>query len=129
MDFTTPRMVGERNRSGGRRRLRPQLCDPTKVAVESWYCRQGQGPKSGRVMECLTTQRRAALYRQLPGWQQVGIGGHKYEKHDALCLETQHIPIHQTSEFPSTTLRLGRCITRKQCISLGGLSFVFFLSD
>jgi aldose 1-epimerase len=66
-------------------------------------------PKSGRVMEVLTTQPSMQLYtandtRPLTG----GKGGATYFQHGAYCLETQHYadaPNHR--EFPSTELKPG----------------------
>lgn len=66
-------------------------------------------PKSGRVMEVLTTQPSMQLYtandpRPLTG----GKGGATYFQHGAFCLETQHYadaPNHP--EFPSTELKPG----------------------
>jgi aldose 1-epimerase len=66
-------------------------------------------PKSGRVMEVLTTQPSMQLYtandpRPLTG----GKGGATYFQHGAYCLETQHYadsPNHL--EFPTTELKPG----------------------
>jgi len=66
-------------------------------------------PKSGRVMEVLTTQPSMQLYtandpKPLTG----GKGGATYFQHGAYCLETQHYadaPNHP--EFPSTELKPG----------------------
>jgi aldose 1-epimerase len=66
-------------------------------------------PKSGRVMQVWTTQPGVQLYtgNYLDGTLS-GISGRLYEKHDALCLETQHFPDspnHPT--FPSSELKPG----------------------
>lgn len=63
-------------------------------------------PKSGRVMEILTTQPGIQLYTGnfLDG--SPANGG--YGKHAAFCLETQHYPDSPNRpEFPSTVLRPG----------------------
>jgi len=65
-------------------------------------------PKSGRVMEIYTTQPAVQLYTGnfLDGT--ITAGGVAYEKHYALCLETQHYPDSPNQEsFPSTVLRPG----------------------
>jgi aldose 1-epimerase len=66
-------------------------------------------PKSGRVMEVLTTEPGIQVYTGnfLDGSIQGKAGAH-YEKHGGLCLETQHFPdsINQP-DFPSTVLEPG----------------------
>ncbi|MEW6303893.1 MAG: aldose epimerase family protein [Verrucomicrobiota bacterium] len=64
-------------------------------------------PKSGRVMECYTTEPGVQLYTS--NWTQPRrFGPSEYPPHAALCLETQHYPdsVNQPS-FPSTILRPG----------------------
>jgi aldose 1-epimerase len=66
-------------------------------------------PKSGRVMEVLTTEPGLQLYcgNFLDG-SNVGKGGHPYERRNAFCLETQHHPDSPNQpSFPSTILRPG----------------------
>ena len=57
-------------------------------------------PKSGRVMECLTTE---------PGMQLFtanSFNGNPFPKHGGVCLETQHFPDSPNHpEFPSVVLR------------------------
>lgn len=63
-------------------------------------------PRTGRVMEMLTTEPGMQLYtanhfRDVPGRQ-----GAAYQQHDAFCLETQHFPDSPNKpHFPSTVLR------------------------
>ena len=66
-------------------------------------------PRSGRIMEVLTTQPSMQLYTA-NGAKPVtgGKGGATYLQHGAFCLETQHYadsPNH--SDFPTTELRPG----------------------
>ena len=66
-------------------------------------------PRSGRVMEVLTTQPSLQLYTA-NGAKPVtgGKGGATYSQHGAFCLETQHYadaPNHP--EFPTTELKPG----------------------
>jgi aldose 1-epimerase len=66
-------------------------------------------PKTGRVMEVLTTEPGIQFYtgNSLDG-SLKGKGGTVYKKHQALCLETQHFPdsVNQP-KFPSTILKPG----------------------
>jgi aldose 1-epimerase len=64
-------------------------------------------PKSGRVMEVLTTQPAVQVYsgNNLAGTDKEA--GHK--QYDGLCLETQHYPDSPNhKEFPSVILRPGQ---------------------
>jgi aldose 1-epimerase len=106
MDFTKPHPIGSRI-----------------AQVEGGYdhCyvlnRKGEGlslaarvvePKSGRAMEIYTTQPGIQLYTGnfLDGT--VSGDGVAYQKHDALCLETEHYPDSPNRpEYPSTVLRPG----------------------
>ena len=66
-------------------------------------------PRSGRVMEVLTTQPGIQFYSGnfLDG-SLIGKGGVRYEKYAALCLETQHYPDGPNHpNFPTTVLRVG----------------------
>lgn len=67
-------------------------------------------PKSGRVMEVLTTEPAVQFYTGnfLDG-SVKGKGGVAYKKNQALCLEAQHFPdsVHHAN-FPSTILRPGQ---------------------
>jgi aldose 1-epimerase len=71
-------------------------------------------PKSGRVMEVLTTEPAVQFYTGnfLDG-SNKGKGGTVYKKNQALCLEAQHYPdsIHHDN-FPSTILRPGQTYTQ-----------------
>lgn len=65
-------------------------------------------PESGRTLEVLTTLPGIQLYTSnyLDGI--AGKGGIRYEKHGALCLETQFFPdAPNKPQFPSTVLRPG----------------------
>ena len=71
-------------------------------------------PKSGRVMEVLTTEPAIQFYTGnfLDG-SNKGKGGTVYKKNQAFCLETQHFPdsVHHTN-FPTTILRPGQTYTQ-----------------
>ncbi len=66
-------------------------------------------PKSGRVMEVLTTEPGMQIYtgNHLNG-KVAGVGGVVYPRHGGVCFETQHFPDSPNkSQFPSTALRPG----------------------
>jgi aldose 1-epimerase len=67
-------------------------------------------PRSGRVLEVLTTEPGVHLYTGnfLDG-SVTGKGGKAYRKNDGFCLETQHFPDSPNHPgFPSTVLRPGQ---------------------
>jgi aldose 1-epimerase len=66
-------------------------------------------PKTGRVMEVLTTEPGLQLYTGnfLDG-SLKGVGGKVYPRRSAFCMETQHFPDSPNEpSFPSTTLQAG----------------------
>ena len=66
-------------------------------------------PKSGRVMEVLTTEVGVQLYTANHLKGVTGKNGHTYEKRDALCLETQRFPDSPNKpSFPSSVVRPGK---------------------
>jgi aldose 1-epimerase len=70
-------------------------------------CAKVEDPKSGRVMEIWTTEPGVQFYSGnfLEG-KFAGKGGVVYQKHHALCLETQHFPDSVNhANFPSTILQ------------------------
>lgn len=111
-DFTKPMAIGARINEvpGGP----PVGYDHNFVINSSGgslaLCARVKDPKSGRVMEVRTTQPGVQFYTGnfLDG-SLTGIGGTKYEKHDALCLETQHFPDSPNHpKFPTTELKPGQ---------------------
>jgi len=65
-------------------------------------------PASGRTMEVLTTTPGVQLYTSNYIDKIKGKGGLLYEKHSAVCLETQYFPDSANHlSFPSTVLRPG----------------------
>jgi aldose 1-epimerase len=71
-------------------------------------------PKSGRIMEALTTEPAIQFYTGnfLDGANQ-GKGGVVYKKNQGFCLEAQHYPdsVHHAN-FPTTILRPGQTYTQ-----------------
>jgi aldose 1-epimerase len=110
MDFTKPMKVGSRidelkkgNDKGGYDHcyvVRNADLKTPKLAAKI------KDPKSGRVMEVLTTEPGIQFYTAnfLDG--AAYNGGHK--QHSAFCLETQHYPDSPNQpKFPTTTLKPG----------------------
>jgi aldose 1-epimerase len=110
-DFTTPHRIGDRIE---------QVPGGPPIGYDHNYVVNSKGgslasiarvkdPRSARVMEVLTTQPGVQFYTGnfLDG-SLTGIGGTKYEKHDAFCLETQHYPDSPNHpDFPTTELKPG----------------------
>ena len=66
-------------------------------------------PKTGRVLEVLTTEPGVQFYTGnfLDG-KLAGKGGKSYPKRSGFCLETQHFPDSPNHpKFPSTELKAG----------------------
>ena len=107
-DFTTPHTIGERiAQTGG---------DP--VGYDHNFVINGTGlklaahveePTTGRIMEVSTTQPGVQFYTgNFLSGSFAGIGGVKYVKNYAFCLETQHYPDSPNQKgFPTTVLNPG----------------------
>ena len=68
---------------------------------------KAKDPKSGRVLEVLTTEPGVQLYTG-NHLNVTGKGGHHYAKRDGFCLETQHFPDSPNQpSFPSPVLQPG----------------------
>ena len=111
LDFTTPHTIGERiaqlkpNPGGYDHNFVLNSEGKTLALAARVY-----DPKTGRVMEVLTTEPGVQFYTGnfLDGTIK-GKGGAAYPRHAAFCLETQHFPdsVHHAN-FPSAILRPGR---------------------
>jgi aldose 1-epimerase len=80
-----------------------------RTGAPPWCFARVEAPRSGRVMEVLTTEPGVQFYtgNHLDG-KLVGKGGKVYPHRGALCLETQHFPDSPNQpQFPSTVLRPG----------------------
>jgi aldose 1-epimerase len=111
LDFTTPHKIGER--------IKELRGDP--VGYDHNFVLNGGGkklalgarvvePRSGRVMEMLTTEPGVQFYTGnfLDG-SNKGKGGAVYNKHAGFCLEAQHFPDSVNhANFPSVILRPGQ---------------------
>jgi aldose 1-epimerase len=109
MDFTKPKVIGT-DIAKMERKEGPRGYDHNYVVNgkpgELRLAARVKDPKSGRVLEILTTQPGVQFYTgNFLNGDPIN-GGH--EQHGALCLETQHYPDSPNQpEFPSTVLRPG----------------------
>lgn len=115
MDFTTPRVVGERIDSeflpikvaGGYDHN--YILNKDQQAGAMTFCGSAYEPKSGRYMEIYTTEPAVQFYTGnfLKG-NLTGKSGKKYERRYGMCFETQHYPDSPNhSNFPNTILKPG----------------------
>jgi len=110
LDFTKPTAMGARIDQTG---LKPAGYDHNFVLSSGGkslaLAARVYEPKSGRVMEVLTTEPGVQLYTAngLDG-SITGVGGVTYPRHGGFCLETQHFPDSiNKPNFPSVVLRPG----------------------
>ncbi len=108
LDFTTPTLIGKRI---GELKGEPGGYDHNYVLNRKGHALElvarVRDPKSGRVMEVLTTEPGLQFYSgNFLNGTNKGKGGAVYKKHQALCLEAQHFPdsVNQPS-FPSIILK------------------------
>jgi len=101
LDFRTPQRIGDRIE---------QLYEAAKGYDHNYVLRGELGklrlaakvmdPKSGRVMECFTTEPGVQLYTA------NGFNNNPFPRHGAFCLETQHYPDSPNHpEFPTVVVR------------------------
>ncbi len=110
MDFLKPHTIGERiarapNGNGYDHNFVLRKTGPGTLDLAAVL----KDPKSGRVMQVLTSEPGIQLYtaNYLDG-SLTGKSGGKYVKNGAVCLETQHFPDSPNKpSFPSTVLRPG----------------------
>jgi aldose 1-epimerase len=111
LDFTTPKTIGSRigeipAHIGGYDHNFALRGAGKKLELAA----RAYDPKSGRVMEMLTTEPGVQLYTGnfLDG-KLKGKGGVAYQKYQAFCLEAQHYPDSVNHpNFPSVILRPGQ---------------------
>jgi aldose 1-epimerase len=113
-DFTSPKPIG---RDIGKTSGDPNGYDNNYVlngkAGELRPCARVADPDTGRTLEIWTTEPGVQLYTgNFLNGTVTGVGGKPYQKHDALCLETQHFPDSiNHPKFPSTVLNPGQTFT------------------
>ncbi len=100
LDFTVPAPIGQRMYQV---KMTPSGYDHNFVLDHDpgtlALCARVREPKSGRVMEVLTTEPGVQLYTANHQGPFTGIGGAAYARHPAVCLETQHFPVHPQSLY------------------------------
>jgi aldose 1-epimerase len=116
LDFRTPHKIGERiaqiespHFAGGYDHC---FILNQEKAGQTVLCAEVIEPNSGRTMTVHTTEPGVQFYSGnfLDG--STSAFGHKYGKHGALCLETQHYPNSpNNATFPNTVLRPGEKFT------------------
>ncbi|HTZ75661.1 MAG TPA: aldose epimerase family protein [Candidatus Aquilonibacter sp.] len=113
-DFRTPHAIGERINAQNQQLEYGHgydhnfVLDRTGASLE--LAARVVEPKSGRVLEVLTTQPGLQFYtaNQLDG-SIHGKGGATYGPHAAFCMETQHFPDSPNHpSFPTTELKHGQ---------------------
>ncbi|MDR1719259.1 MAG: galactose mutarotase [Dysgonamonadaceae bacterium] len=111
MDFRTPFAVGARIEADFQPLIYGKGYDHTyvlnKKGNELSFCARCYAPKTGIVMETLTTEPGVQLYtgNYLSG-DYVGKYGKTYPMRSALCLETQHFPNSPNEpSYPTTVLQ------------------------
>ncbi len=111
LDFNTPHIIGERIGADYKPLVQGIGYDHNYVLGpgDMKLAARVRDPKSGRVMEVVTSEVGVQLYtgNHLKGAQ--GKGGHVYEKRHGFCLETQRFPDSPNKPgFPSAVLRPGQ---------------------
>lgn len=107
IDFTKPKKVGEALNSDFPEIVAHRGMDINFVvrgkAGTLRPAARFEDPKSGRVMEVLTTQPGIQIFSDNKGQPSMGKGGKSYVNHSALTFETQHYPDSPNQPgFPST---------------------------
>ncbi len=109
LDFTKSMRIGERIKEvGGGGYDHCYAIDHRKPGSLTLAARV-EDPKTGRIMEVLTTQPGVQLYTANYLSEKTGARGRNYGPHHALCLEAQAFPdAPNKPEFPSSLLRPGQ---------------------
>ena len=109
-DFTTPTAIGTRLKETGGDPVGYDLnyVHGMKREENAKLVATVTEPKSGRVLEVLTTEPGVQFYTGNFLGKEVGKGGAAYKQYHAFCLEAQHFPDSPNRpEFPSVTLKPG----------------------
>jgi aldose 1-epimerase len=114
LDFTKPTTMGARIEQLDKSRGGPGGYDHNFVlnsgGKQLALAARAHEPKSGRVLEVLTTEPGVQLYNGIGlDGKTLGHDGTPYVKYGGFCLETQHFPdAINHPEFPSVVLRPGQ---------------------
>lgn len=113
LDFRKPTRVGDRIDADDRQLRLAGGYDHNwvldRTGTAPGFCARVVAPRSGRIMEVLTTEPGVQFYSGnfLDGTLR-GKGKRRYPRRSGLCLETQHFPdTPNRPEFPSSVLRPG----------------------
>ncbi len=109
-DFTTPTVIGTRLKETGGDPVGYDLnfVHGMKREENAKLVATVTEPKSGRILEVLTTEPGVQLYTGNFLGKEVGKGGAAYKQYHAFCLEAQHFPDSPNQpDFPSVTLKPG----------------------
>lgn len=110
LDFTQPHKIGERYNQTGINGYDHNFVLRGGVTKTRRLAARLSDPKSGRVLEVLTTEPGVQVYTAggLNGTL-IGVGGAAYPQYGGVCLETQHFPDSPNRpNFPSTVLEPGK---------------------
>jgi aldose 1-epimerase len=127
LDFTTPRVIGERIESADEQLQFARgydhnfVLDHDEGTLSMAAC--VVEPKSGRVMEVLTTEPGVQFYAGnfLTG-SDTGKSGRPYHFRNGFCLETQHFPDSPNQpHFPNAILRPGETLRSTTIYRFGTL--------
>jgi aldose 1-epimerase len=110
LDFTTPHKIGERQGQTGLGGYDHNFVLRRGVTAKPRLAARVYEPTSGRILEVSTTEPGVQLYTAIGlDGSITGVGGVKYPKWGAFCLETQHYPDSpHHPNFPSTILEPGK---------------------
>ncbi len=113
MDLTIPTPIGERIGEVQGRGYDHNYCLNKTTEGELSLAAVVTDPKSGRSMECWTTEPGVQFYAANYVDNVVGKGGAVYNMQESFCLETQHYPDSPNHpDFPSTELAPGETYTQ-----------------
>ena len=110
LDFTKPMAIGSRFKElGGQRPGYDHNYVINNGGTNLTLAARAVDPKSGRIMEVLTTQPGVQLYTGYNARPVSGRNGSRYDGYASFCLETQHFPDSVNKpQFPSVILRPGQ---------------------
>lgn len=111
-DFRKPHAIGERINSTDEQMVYGKGYDHNfvlnRTGASLELAARVSDPKTGRVMEVLTTQPGLQFYTSNTLGATKGKGGKVYGLHSAFCMETQHFPDSPNHpDFPTTELKPG----------------------
>ena len=120
MDLTAPTPIGKQIDQVQGQGYDHNYCINQAAPGELTLAAVVSDPKSGRTMECRTTEPGVQFYSASHVDNVIGKGGAIYNKQEAFCLETQHYPDSPNyPDFPSTELAPGETYTQTTIYAFG----------